>query len=144
LGIVQPDPGTVRFKAKPVSESDSQEKEATADMVRSQQALLEKSVPRLPSPEYVFSYSFKCGGYQHTMQIHDWEVQNAWFNYKKRYKDEVIAMDTLMTEYGDKIPSQNLHLIMGTKQSRPWQFMIIGLLRSQVAPDELASTGNLF
>jgi uncharacterized protein YeaO (DUF488 family) len=39
----------------------------------------------------------------------------------------------------------HLHLIMGTMQKRPWQFIIIGLLRSkEISPEDLSRQPDLF
>jgi hypothetical protein len=46
--------------------------------------------------------------------------------------------------YGQNIPARNLHFIMGTMAKRPWQFILIGLLRSGIDPEELGKQGDLF
>ena len=53
-------------------------------------------------------------------------------------------MDKLYEKYAHQIPQQNLHFIMGTMKKRPWQFILIGLLRSSVEPDDVARQGQLF
>lgn len=62
------------------------------------------------------------------MKIHDWEVAAAYYQYKKRYGDKALEM--LSNEYGNNIPRQNLHIILGTMKAHPRQFIIIGLLRT--------------
>ena len=47
-------------------------------------------------------------------------------------------------EYGQNIPTRNLHFIMGTMAKRRWQFILIGLLRSGLDPEELGKQGDLF
>lgn len=47
-------------------------------------------------------------------------------------------------EYGENIPKRNLHFIMGNMAKRPWVFIVIGLLRSGLDPDELSRQGKLF
>ena len=46
-------------------------------------------------------------------------------------------------EYGANMPTRNLHFIMGNMAKRPWQFIVIGLLRSGLDPAELARQGQL-
>ena len=46
--------------------------------------------------------------------------------------------------YGEKIPGQNLHFIMGTMAAHPRTFIVIGLLRAGLDPQELAKQGSLF
>jgi hypothetical protein len=54
------------------------------------------------------------------------------------------ALDQLVREYNDNIPTRNLHFLMGTMASHPRTFIIIGLLRSGFDPQELARQGHLF
>lgn len=74
--------------------------------------------------------------------IHDWEVQEAHRQYKRRYGE--AALDHLKRKYGETIPAGNLRLIMGTMAAHPRTFIIIGLLRSALDPAELARQGDLF
>jgi hypothetical protein len=46
--------------------------------------------------------------------------------------------------YQDDIPTRNLHFIMGTMAAHPRTFIVIGLLRSGVDPEELGRQGELF
>ena len=46
-------------------------------------------------------------------------------------------------EYGANIPARNLHFITGSMAKRQWQFIIIGLLRSGLDPQELARQQQL-
>lgn len=142
LGIVRPDPESVRLKVKPFTKASDEDKAATRSM-KDQQALFEERVTPVPDPEYVFSYAFTSGGHQHEMQIHDWEVQATWFHYKRQYGEE-DGMRRLREMYEQVFPANNLHLLMGTLNSRRWQFMIIGLLRSTVDMDAASSQGSLF
>lgn len=143
LGIVKPDPASVIFKYKKVGETDAEDQELTAQLFQ-QTSLLEDPLKPIARPEYSFAYSFTSGGKQHSYQIHDWEVQAAFHKYKKRYGTEAKALEMLTQEYGQNIPHRNLHLIMGTLHARPWQFIIIGLLRSGLDPAELAKQKEMF
>lgn len=141
LGIVRPDPGSVSFKVKSLVDADEESREM-ANQVYEQTSLLEDPLKPMPRPEYSFAYHFTSAGKKHTYQIHDWEVQAAYFTYRKRYGNE--AMDRLIDAYGNEIPSCNLHLIMGNMQKRPWQFLIIGLLRPPMDPEEIKKQTELF
>lgn len=141
LGIVNPDEGSVQFICKRAREASAEERDA-ANSIREQQALFESSVDPLPEPEWLFYYRFTSDGKSHTMQLHDWEAQAAYFSYRRRYGDE--ALDYLREQYENKIPRQELHLLMGNHSARPWQFMIIGLLRSRVPVSELGRQQGLF
>lgn len=97
----------------------------------------------IEKPEFAFEYRFTSAGDSHgPMMIHDWEVQEAYRQYKRRYGD--AALDHLTRMYGETIPARNLHLIMGTMLAHPRTFIIIGLLRSGLDPAELARQASLF
>ena len=69
-------------------------------------------------------------------------MQAAYRHYKHRYGAK--ALDQLVREYNDNIPTRNLHFLMGTMASHPRTFIIIGLLHSGFDPQELARQGHLF
>ena len=52
--------------------------------------------------------------------IHDWEVQEAHRQYKRRYGE--AALEHLKRMYGETIPADNLHFIMGTMAAHPRTF----------------------
>ena len=142
LGIIRPDQGSVQFKIRKAQDASKDDQEVTQIQYK-QMSLLEDPLISLPPPEYAFSYRYTSNGKQHEGQIHDWEVQAAYVNYRKRYGHD-DALNKLRYEYENNIPNRNLHFIMGTVKARPWQFLIIGLLRSSFDPVELAKQGCLF
>jgi hypothetical protein len=79
---------------------------------------------------------------RHEHMVHDWEVQEAHRQYKRRYGE--AALEHLKRMYGETIPADNLHFIMGTMAAHPRTFIVIGLLRSGLDPAELAKQGTLF
>jgi len=139
LGIVKPDIGSVKFIVIPIAEANEEDRE-----FMQQQSLLEKPLTPLEKSEFAFKYSFTSGGKSHEHTILDWEVQAAWFSFQRRYGSKEKALDILKQEYGKHIPAQNLHIIFGNQHVRPWQFIIIGLLRSRLSPDEVKKQGQLF
>lgn len=127
LGILRVEPESMRFHVTPFEQvSDDEQKSIRS--VQSQNSLFEGEIPKLPDPEYGFSYFFRAGGNEHKMRIHDWEVQTTWLNYKKQYRED--AMEKLREYYERKIPEMNPHFLMGTLNSRPHQFIVIGVLRT--------------
>ena len=106
-----------------------------------QSSLFEQPLQPLPKPDFAFTYRYKSGGRPHTHVIHDWEVQAAYRTYQRRYGAD--AMDRLKEAYGQTIPAQNLHFIMGTMAAHPRTFIVIGLLRSPLDPAELGRQGSL-
>jgi hypothetical protein len=143
LGIIKPDSGSVQFKIDLASKSGAQDKQI-ADLVFQQASLLEDPLKPLALPKYSFSYHYTCAGHPHKHQIHDWEVQAAFINYKRRYKTEDKALEMIKQEYQQNIPTRNLHFIMGTMKAHPQTFIVIGLLRSGIDPKEVDKQGRLF
>jgi len=143
LGIIKPDPGSLKFRIKEAAKSDKEDQEV-ANLLFEQTSLLEDPLKRLDRPMHSFSYEYTCAGHPHKHQIHDWEVQAAFINYKRRYKTEDEALKMMQQEYGQNIPQHNLHFIMGTMASHPRTFIVIGLLRSPLDPIEVIKQQQLF
>ncbi|HEX2242141.1 MAG TPA: hypothetical protein VHK27_02555 [Gammaproteobacteria bacterium] len=142
LGIVRPDSGSIKFFCKPAKDADTEDRDV-ADAVQQvqQSSFLEDPLKPLEKPEYAFGYTFTSAGNPHKHIIHDWEVQAAYRHYKHRYGAQ--ALERLKHEYAENIPARNLHFLMGTIAAHPRNFIIIGLLRSSLDPQELARQGQL-
>lgn len=141
LGIIRPDPGSVQFSYKPIEEAPTDERLRT-ESVSQQMALFERQLKPLPSPRYVFRYAFMSGGIRSNMAIHDWEIQTTYHKYVERYGADALRHMSHM--YGEKFPQQNLHLIMGTMKAHPHQFIIIGVLRTNLDLDRATAQQDLF
>lgn len=143
LGIIRPDPGSLKFIVKPAKDADAEDRQVAEQVLQVQQnSLLEDPLTPLEKPEFAFVYRYTSAKQSHTHQIHDWEVQEAHRQYKRKYDD--AALDHLKRMYGQTIPARNLHFIMGTMAAHPRTFIVIGLLRSGLDPNELAKQGSLF
>jgi len=133
LGIIRPDPGSLKFIVKPAKDADAEDRQIADQVLQVQQSsLFEAPLTPLEKPEFAFLYRYTSANQPHTNQIHDWEVQAAHRQYKRRYGDE--ALDHLKRMYGETIPTRNLHFIMGTMAAHPRTFIVIGLLRSGLDP----------
>lgn len=141
LGIVKPDIGSMRFSAKPAHEASNEDK-AISDSLLHQNSLLESPLKPLPAPEYGFYYRYTSAGKKSEGRIHDWEVQAAYGEYKRRYGTAVL--EEMRKMYQETIPAQNLHLILGTMQAHPQQFIIIGLLRTTASIEALKAQSSFF
>lgn len=138
LGIIKPDPDSLTFKARPIAESDEDDKEVANLVYQQQVSLLEEPLKPLAQPDIHFGYQFNSGGHAHWRTIQDWEVQAAYLNYQRHYGSKDKALQMMAQEYGQNIPTHNLHFIMGTMAKRRWQFILIGLLRSSLDPGRSA------
>lgn len=143
LGVVRPDLGSLKFLVKPAKDADAEDRQIADQVLHVQQSsLLEDPLTPLEKPEFAFVYRYTCEGQRHEHMIHDWEVQEAYRQYKRRYGE--AALEHLKRMYGETIPARNLHFIMGTMAAHPRTFIVIGLLRSARDPAELARQGVLF
>lgn len=142
LGIIKPDPGSLRFVIKEATQSEQNDQQV-AKMLFEQASLLEDPLKPLKQPKYSFSYHYTCADHPYKHQIHDWEVQAAFNHYMRRYKTEEKALEMMRQEYGQNIPQRNLHFIMGTMAAHPRTFIVIGLLRSGLDPEEVSKQGTL-
>ena len=111
--------------------ADSADDRELQDAFRQISLLDSDPLPEL-TIDYKFEYRFTCDGQKHEMKIHDWEVQAAYHHFKRRYGNGALEM--LKAEYQTNIPARHLHLVMGTMKAHPRQFIIIGLLRSNLNP----------
>ena len=109
-----------------------------------QASLFEKPLQPLAPPEFVSGYKYTSDGKPHTHTLQDWEVQAAYIAYCKRYETREEALKMLEQEYGTRIPTRHPHFIMGTMKLHPRNFILIGLLRTGLDPDELDKQGSLF
>lgn len=138
LGIIQPDAGSLKFFHRPAKADEQQEAQGV------QTSLFEKPLRPLTPPEFVFGYQYTSDGRPpHTHTVQDWEVQAAYLAYLKRYGTREEALRMLDEEYGGRIPTRHPHFIMGTMKLHPRTFILIGLLRTGVDPEELAKQGSL-
>lgn len=137
LGIIEPDAGSLEFFHRPAKADEQQEAQGV------QASLFEKPLRPLTPPEFVFGYKYTSGGRPHTHTIQDWEAQAAYLAYLKRYGTREEALRMLDQEYGERIPTRHPHFIMGTMKLHPRTFILIGLLRTGVDPNELAKQGRL-
>jgi hypothetical protein len=137
LGLIKPDPDSVRFSWRDA------EQEEQDDARGVQASLFEAPLRPLKPAELTFFYRYTSGGKEHNQSIQDWEVQATYLSYQREYGSREQALAKMSEQYGLKMPAQNLHFIMGNMAKRPWQFIVIGLLRSTLDPAELARQGQL-
>lgn len=134
----------MRFKFEAIDKTSQEEREGVLAIYQAQQSLLEQPLKKLSIPEYVFRYQFTSDAKSHTMQLHDWEVEATYHEYKKRYGGGKGALDKMVDFYETRAPAMNAHLIMGTMQKRQNQFIIIGLLRTKENLDNVDGQKDLF
>src|SRR5207237_7449876 len=134
---------TRRAKAEPIGQATTDEREAIQAEYQAQQSLLEEPLKKLPAPEYVFRYQFTSGGKHNVMQLHDWEIEATYHQYKQKYGSPSKALEMMVDYYERRAPARNLHLIMGNMHKRPYQFIIIGVLRTMADLDRVDAQSTL-
>jgi hypothetical protein len=139
LGVVKPDEGSVKFRTRKLQAGSLEARQLASDF--KQVSLIDANPLAELVVEYEFSYRFTSAGNKHDMKIHDWEVQAAYFAYKRRYGE--LVMNKLREEYETNIPHRNLHLVMGTMLAHPRQFIVIGLLRAGISPQDATRQASL-
>jgi len=130
LGIIRGDPGTLRFRWRPLAQADEDDKSIAKEAFRQQSLFDEHPIKPLPSPEYLYRLEFASDGKRHAMTLHDWEVQATYTGYKHRYGDPEASLEKMEAYYGELLPRMNPHLVVGNMQKRPSQFILIGVLRT--------------
>lgn len=144
LGIVRPDPESIRFKHVAIGKANDEEGETSRSVYAQQASLIEQDLNALPEPEYVFRYQFTSGGKEHNMQLHDWEVEATYHAYKRRYGTPAKALEKMVEYFQVRVPKMNPHLIMGNMHKRPYQFIIIGVLRTTADLDQVDAQRGFF
>jgi hypothetical protein len=142
LGIIRPEPASIRFSYESITKANAEDQEVSR-LVYEQASLLEAPLKKLPPPEYVFRYEFVSGDKEHRMRLHDWEVQTTYHDYKRDYGSPAAALEKMQDFYGTRAPAMNLHLIMGTMKKRQSQFIVIGVLRTTADLDQVDAQGKL-
>lgn len=143
LGIVKPDLDSLKFKVRPAASSEEDDKQVADLVFQHQHSLLEAPLTPISRPKFSFLYEYTHDGSKHKLQIHDWEVQAAFIAYVRHYGSEENAIEMIKQEYQHNIPKRNLHFIMGTMKMHPHTFILIGLLRSGLDPQEVQRQGML-
>jgi hypothetical protein len=139
LGIIRPDSGSLSFYYKTVKEEPEE-----ADLIKGLQKqadLFDDALTSLEPLEYLFYFKFTTHGQARNMQLHDWEVQATYLNYKRRYGSVKSALEKMIEYYDHQLKQYNPHFVMGNMGQRPYQFMIIAVLR---ASDQAIQQGSLF
>lgn len=137
LGIVRPDPKSLRLNWKPAEEESAEIQQQTKAF---QASLLDAPLPPL-TKEYVFRYKFTAGSKKRECQILDWEVQATYFNYCRKYGNQ--ALEYMKREYQDTFALQSPHFIMGNTAAHQANFSIVGVLRTSEYLPALAAQEQL-
>lgn len=90
--------------------------------------LFDREIITLECPEFAFYYHFLCEGSScrgHRMKIVDWEVIQAFRDWRKRYGQNWEAK--FRERFETWMAGRDLHLYVGTMLRFPSQWIIIGL-----------------
>ncbi len=99
--------------------------------ILNQTSMFDKEFKQLEKVPWDFSFHFKCnadGCKGHNVKITDWELYQAFRNFRKYYGDEKTAIEKLKEKYLGyfRNPKRDSYFIVGTVH--PWPtFIIIGV-----------------
>jgi len=95
---------------------------------------------QLKPPEYIpfaFYYKFKCSNKSdcsgHILKIHDWEITEAYRNWKLKYKEEKVLLEKIKERWLDRMCSEknDVYFYVGNQWMRPKNFMVLGVFYPQ-------------
>jgi len=109
LGIIQPDPASLKFFWRDAEQEDQDDTRGV------QASLFEAPLRPLKPQEFTFFYRYTSGGAEHTQSIQDWEVQAAYPRVpaRVRFAREGPGDDGPGVR-SEHPPTRNLHFIMAT------------------------------
>ncbi len=126
LGIFKP--SNVEFSFKKISLHDPKKVEAPYK----QYWLFDKQLKPLEQIPFSFYYKFncynepKCKG--HKLSIHDWEITEAYRQWRSRYKDQTLLIQKIQEKWMYMCgPEKDVYFFVGNIWRRPKQFMVLGV-----------------
>lgn len=87
-----------------------------------------KPLKPLPPAPYEFVYKYDDDDGQHTCRCHDWEIEQTFINWRRKYSEQQ-TLDFMHQTFGVDYPKEGMSFAMGTHSSYPDKWMIIGVLK---------------
>jgi hypothetical protein len=126
-------PRALEFKWKRKTEDQILSEFSRRAATLTQGSLLDKDLATLEPCPYDMSVVFVDEAGRHRMACSDWETAAAFYNLRNQYGDEG-ALNHLRSTYEGRYMSAGLALALGTVKKRPKQWLLLGMLRLDVAP----------
>lgn len=127
LGIFRPT--DIEFVFKKAIERDEKKRQAAYNQYR----LFDRKLKPIEQMPFTFYYKFKCHNlahcYGHKLMIHDWELNESYRRWRRRYKDEELLLDKIKQKWLDDVcgHKKDVYFYVGTVWRRPKQFMVLGV-----------------
>lgn len=127
LALIKPEDVTFSWKKR--SAEAIAERIAAYRRLSSQSDMFNsKPLRPLPPASYEFFYKYRDGDGVHECRCHDWEVEQTFINWQRKY-GEVKTLEIMAERYGKDYPERGMALAMGTHSAYPDVWMIIGVIR---------------
>ncbi|MBF0311190.1 MAG: hypothetical protein HQL56_16870 [Magnetococcales bacterium] len=92
--------------------------------------------PLEPTP-YAFSFEYRTeDGENHTSQCLDWETSAMFYRWRKQYGEERTLAD-MKEKFESEYPQKGMVFAMGTHSLYPKSWLLIGVIRLDVAQPSL-------
>jgi hypothetical protein len=127
LAVIRPD--DPKFYWKPRSpEAIEKRRKTYAEWAAQGSFLDDKQIAPLTPAPYDFFYRFRTEDGVHDCQCHDWEVEQTFVNWERKFGEE-RALKEMSEIFGRRYPAEGMALAMGTHSRYPKNWMIIGVLK---------------
>jgi len=107
-----------------------------------QSSLFDKEIAALEPVPYTFAFSYEDDAGRHLNQCSDWETSTTYWKFT-RQKSEAAALGHLTETYNEKYPQSGMAFAMGTVKRRPGQWLLLGVIRLDTVPSEVAAQTSL-
>ncbi len=142
LGVIRP----ARIKSLIIRDAETWDESSDRDLVQLSLTWTDSPTPRgnLEKLPFDFLYDFTCRDdrcHGHKMKVLDWEMAQTYRNFRRLY-GRAGWEAKFREKYGEWVPAQDLHLVMGTHRVFG-NWMIVGVLyppRQQVLEGERRTT----
>lgn len=127
LGLIKPE--SVKFECTKQSPSDQQSREACY----AQLSLFNKQKDAIEEIPYHFYYNFKCAGFSdcpgHKLSIIDWEIGQAFRDWRSRYPDEKVLLEKIKERWLDigNTDKKDVYFYVGNLKRFRQTFMVLGV-----------------
>ncbi len=136
LGIFQPT--EIDFEFRPASKTKTK-----LHAAYNQLFLFDKKLKLAEQIPYRFYYKFKCNDDAncsgHNLLIHDWELTEAYRNWRHNYENKEALLDKIKETWLDNIcgPKKDIYFFVGNMWRQPKRFMVLGVFYPPKSPPVL-------
>ena len=93
-----------------------------------------------PLPQCPYSFHFRWTdefGNEKNHTCDDWETSATFFNRRRHKRSEDLALESMSDTFNQEYPSKGMVLAFSTHKRRNWQWLLVGILRSDFPKSDL-------